>query len=227
MDSREVIARHEASGRRFTAGGVGSFVLDAGAGEPPDEIGQRLLERLALLRHAARVVDGEDHVDRRAARRAGVRAAGEASIGRCGRAHDGWHAFVEPARVGALGGRLRQARAPSGRDAVASIAPRALGATGARARAGRDAGHERDARGARRARGGAGDRRDDVGRHELGIGRDPEHLRATGTACERHSAQTLRAPRSDSSPCLVHHAAVPSRPPAGAPAPRAAVDRDD
>lgn len=34
MDSREVIARHEASGRRFTAGGVDSFVLDAGAGEP-------------------------------------------------------------------------------------------------------------------------------------------------------------------------------------------------
>jgi len=34
MDSREVIARHEASGRRFTAGGVGSFVLDVGAGEP-------------------------------------------------------------------------------------------------------------------------------------------------------------------------------------------------
>jgi pimeloyl-ACP methyl ester carboxylesterase len=34
MNSREVIAQHEASGRRFTAGGVGSFVLDAGAGEP-------------------------------------------------------------------------------------------------------------------------------------------------------------------------------------------------
>ena len=34
MDSREVIARHEESGRRFTAGGVDSFVLDAGAEGP-------------------------------------------------------------------------------------------------------------------------------------------------------------------------------------------------
>ena len=34
MKSGEVIARHEASGRRFTAAGVGSFVLDAGCGEP-------------------------------------------------------------------------------------------------------------------------------------------------------------------------------------------------
>jgi len=33
MDSREVVARHEQSGRRFTAAGVGSFVLDAGSGE--------------------------------------------------------------------------------------------------------------------------------------------------------------------------------------------------
>ena len=34
MTSAEVIARHEQSGRRFDAGGVGSFVLDQGAGEP-------------------------------------------------------------------------------------------------------------------------------------------------------------------------------------------------
>ena len=34
MNSREAIARHEESGRRFTAAGVDSFVLDAGAGEP-------------------------------------------------------------------------------------------------------------------------------------------------------------------------------------------------
>ncbi|EFQ83726.1 hydrolase, alpha/beta domain protein [Aeromicrobium marinum DSM 15272] len=34
MDSREVITRHEASGRHFTAGGVGSFVIDEGSGEP-------------------------------------------------------------------------------------------------------------------------------------------------------------------------------------------------
>lgn len=34
MESRDVIARHEQSGRRFTVDGVGSFVLDAGAGAP-------------------------------------------------------------------------------------------------------------------------------------------------------------------------------------------------
>ena len=34
MNSREVIATHERSGRRFTADGVDSFVLDAGSGEP-------------------------------------------------------------------------------------------------------------------------------------------------------------------------------------------------
>ena len=34
MDSREVVARHEESGRHFTAGGVDSFVIEAGAGEP-------------------------------------------------------------------------------------------------------------------------------------------------------------------------------------------------
>jgi len=34
VTSAEVIARHEQSGRRFDAGGVGSFVLDQGAGEP-------------------------------------------------------------------------------------------------------------------------------------------------------------------------------------------------
>lgn len=34
MDSREIIARHEESGRHFTAAGVDSFVVDAGAGEP-------------------------------------------------------------------------------------------------------------------------------------------------------------------------------------------------
>ena len=34
MSSADVIARHEASGRRFTADGLGSFVLDAGSGEP-------------------------------------------------------------------------------------------------------------------------------------------------------------------------------------------------
>ena len=33
MDSREVVARHEESGRHFTAG-VDSFVIEAGAGEP-------------------------------------------------------------------------------------------------------------------------------------------------------------------------------------------------
>lgn len=34
MNSREVVARHEASGRHFTVGGVDSFVLDNGSGEP-------------------------------------------------------------------------------------------------------------------------------------------------------------------------------------------------
>lgn len=34
MNSRDVIARHEQSGRRFTADGVSSFVLDEGAGAP-------------------------------------------------------------------------------------------------------------------------------------------------------------------------------------------------
>jgi len=34
MNSRDVIATHERSGRRFTADGVDSFVLDAGSGEP-------------------------------------------------------------------------------------------------------------------------------------------------------------------------------------------------
>lgn len=34
MDSHEVIARHERSGRRFTAAGTASFVLDTGSGEP-------------------------------------------------------------------------------------------------------------------------------------------------------------------------------------------------
>jgi pimeloyl-ACP methyl ester carboxylesterase len=34
VTSAEVIARHEAAGRRFEAGGVGSFVLEAGDGEP-------------------------------------------------------------------------------------------------------------------------------------------------------------------------------------------------
>lgn len=34
MSTADVIARHERSGRRFTAAGVGSFVLDAGEGEP-------------------------------------------------------------------------------------------------------------------------------------------------------------------------------------------------
>jgi pimeloyl-ACP methyl ester carboxylesterase len=33
MDAAEVIRQHEGSGRRFTAGGVGSFVLDQGSGE--------------------------------------------------------------------------------------------------------------------------------------------------------------------------------------------------
>jgi haloalkane dehalogenase len=34
VESRDVIVRHEQSGRRFTADGVGSFVLDEGAGPP-------------------------------------------------------------------------------------------------------------------------------------------------------------------------------------------------
>ena len=34
MDSGDVIARYEESGRRFTAAGVGSFVLESGSGEP-------------------------------------------------------------------------------------------------------------------------------------------------------------------------------------------------
>lgn len=34
MDSREVVARHEESGRHFTAAEVDSFVIEAGAGEP-------------------------------------------------------------------------------------------------------------------------------------------------------------------------------------------------
>ena len=33
MDAAEVIRQHERSGRRFTAAGVGSFVLDQGSGE--------------------------------------------------------------------------------------------------------------------------------------------------------------------------------------------------
>ncbi|HEY7456749.1 MAG TPA: alpha/beta fold hydrolase [Solirubrobacterales bacterium] len=34
MTAREALAKHEAAGRRFEAGGVGSFVLDQGEGEP-------------------------------------------------------------------------------------------------------------------------------------------------------------------------------------------------
>ena len=34
MDSREVVARHEEPAAYFTAGGVDSFVIEAGAGEP-------------------------------------------------------------------------------------------------------------------------------------------------------------------------------------------------
>ncbi len=62
MSTAEVIARHEEAGRRFTAAGVGSFVLDAGEGEPVVCLhgvpASAFLYRKVVLELAARGVRG-------------------------------------------------------------------------------------------------------------------------------------------------------------------------